>query len=44
LTKKEREALAATLFKLRGTVLQDLGIPGWHLNFPFDPNGGLGPQ
>jgi DNA-binding MarR family transcriptional regulator len=44
LTKKEREALASTLFKLRGTVLQDLGIPGWHLNFPFDPNGRLGPQ
>jgi DNA-binding MarR family transcriptional regulator len=39
LTKKEHEALASTLFKLRAKVLQDLGIPEWHLNFPFDPNG-----
>jgi DNA-binding MarR family transcriptional regulator len=39
LTKKERETLVSTLFKLRGAVLQDLGIPGWHLDFPFDPNG-----
>lgn len=39
LTKKEREALVSTLFKVRGKVLQDLGIPDWHLNFPFDPNG-----
>jgi DNA-binding MarR family transcriptional regulator len=39
LTKKERQALASTLFKLRGKVLQDLGIPEWHLNFPLDPNG-----
>ena len=27
LTKKERETLASTLFKVRGKVLQDLGIP-----------------
>jgi DNA-binding MarR family transcriptional regulator len=39
LSKKEREALASALFKLRGKVLQDLGIPDWHFNFPFDPNG-----
>jgi DNA-binding MarR family transcriptional regulator len=39
LTEKEREALTSTLFKLRGKVLQDLGIPDWHLNFPLDPNG-----
>jgi DNA-binding MarR family transcriptional regulator len=44
LTKKEREALAATLFKLRSRVLQDLGIPEWHLNFPLDPNGQQGQQ
>ena len=44
LTKKEREALASTLFKLRGKVLQDLGIPEWHLNFPLDPNGRQGQQ
>ena len=44
LTKKEREALASTLFKLRSKVLQDLGIPEWHLNFPFDPNGRQGQQ
>jgi DNA-binding MarR family transcriptional regulator len=42
LTKKEREILASTLFKLRGKVLQDLGIPDWHFNFPFDPNGRQG--
>ncbi len=39
LTKKERERLATYLFKLRGKVLEDLGIPEWHLNFPLDPNG-----
>jgi DNA-binding MarR family transcriptional regulator len=44
LTKKEREALASTLFKLRGKVLQDLGIPDWQLNFPLDPNGRQGHQ
>jgi DNA-binding MarR family transcriptional regulator len=38
LTKAERERLAATLFKLRSSVLQDLGIPAWQLNFPLDPN------
>jgi DNA-binding MarR family transcriptional regulator len=39
LTKTERERLASTLFKLRKRVLDDLGIPEWHLNFPLDPNG-----
>jgi DNA-binding MarR family transcriptional regulator len=38
LTKTERERLAATLFKVRSSVLQDLGIPQWQLNFPLDPN------
>lgn len=39
LTKEEREQLAACLWKLRSTVLQDLGIPEWWLNFPLNPNG-----
>jgi DNA-binding MarR family transcriptional regulator len=38
LTKKEREQLASCLWKLRRHVLQDLGIPEWHLKFPLDPN------
>ena len=37
LTKKERENLMSSLWKLRRQVLQDLGIPEWHLNFPLDP-------
>jgi DNA-binding MarR family transcriptional regulator len=43
LTKREREVLSSILFKLRSKVLQDLGIPEWHLNFPLDPNGQQGP-
>jgi DNA-binding MarR family transcriptional regulator len=43
LTKREREALSSILFKLRSKVLQDLGIPEWHLNVPLDPNGQQGP-
>jgi DNA-binding MarR family transcriptional regulator len=39
LTKAERKRLASYLFKLRKRVLEDLGIPEWHLNFPLDPNG-----
>ena len=39
LTKKERERLAQLLWKIRSKVLQDLGIPEWHLNFPLNPNG-----
>ena len=39
LSHKEREALAGYLWKLRAHVLQDLGIPEWHLNFPLNPNG-----
>jgi DNA-binding MarR family transcriptional regulator len=39
LSKKERERLASTLWKLRRHVLQDLGIPEWHLRFPLDPDG-----
>jgi len=44
LTKRERETLSSILFKLRSKVLQDLGIPEWHLNFPLDPNGRQGPK
>lgn len=42
LTPEERERFASYLWKLRRKVLQDLGIPEWHLNFPLDPNGGEG--
>jgi DNA-binding MarR family transcriptional regulator len=42
LTPVERERLASYLWKLRRQVLQDLGIPEWHLNFPLDPDGGEG--
>jgi DNA-binding MarR family transcriptional regulator len=38
LTKIERERLAAYLFRLRSKILEDLGIPEWHLNFPLNPN------
>ena len=38
LTKKERERLASYLWKLRGQVLKELGIPEWHIKFPLDPN------
>jgi DNA-binding MarR family transcriptional regulator len=37
LTKTERERLTSYLWKLRGKVLQDLGIPEWQLNFPLNP-------
>ncbi len=37
LSKPERERLAAYLFKLRSSVLTDLGIPEWQLNFPLAP-------
>ena len=37
LSAKERKNLASTLFKLRSRVLEDLGIPEWHLNFPLLP-------
>jgi DNA-binding MarR family transcriptional regulator len=42
LTPKERERLASSLWKVRRRVLQDLGIPEWHVDFPVDPNGGEG--
>jgi DNA-binding MarR family transcriptional regulator len=32
LTKRERERLRSSLMKVRGRVLQDLGIPEWQLN------------
>ena len=38
LTKKEREHLASYLWKLRGQVMKELGIPEWHIKFPLDPN------
>jgi DNA-binding MarR family transcriptional regulator len=38
LTKKQRERLATYLWKLRGKVLQELGIPEWQIKFPLDPN------
>ena len=38
LSKKERERLASYLWKLRGQVLKELGIPEWHIKFPLDPN------
>ena len=37
LSKPERERLASYLFKLRSSVLADLGIPEWQLNFPLAP-------
>jgi len=38
LTKKERERLASYLWKLRGQVLKELGIPEHQIKFPLDPN------
>jgi DNA-binding MarR family transcriptional regulator len=32
LTQQEKEALESSLLKLRSKVLQDLGIPEWHLS------------
>ncbi len=37
LTRKERQQLASSLWKLRSKVLQDLGVPEWSLNFPLNP-------
>jgi DNA-binding MarR family transcriptional regulator len=36
LTKAERERLQAYLWKLRSRVLEDLGIPEWHISVPHD--------
>jgi DNA-binding MarR family transcriptional regulator len=38
LTKQERERFAASLWKLRSRVLQDLGVPEWSLDLQ-NPNG-----
>ena len=38
LTPKERERLAAYLFRIRRSVFDDLGIPEWHMKFLTDPN------
>jgi DNA-binding MarR family transcriptional regulator len=36
LTKKQRERLASYLWKLRGRVFQELGLPEWRYKFPAD--------
>jgi len=38
LTKKQRERLLSYLWKIRGQVLNELGIPEWHIKYPLDPN------
>ena len=38
LTKRERERLALLLGKVRGKVLEDLGIRDWELHLPPNPN------
>ena len=38
LTKKQRERLLSYLWKIRGKVLTELGIPEWHIKYPLDPN------
>ena len=38
LTKRERERLACFLGKVRGRVLEDLGIREWEVHLPMDPN------
>lgn len=42
LTKKQRQRLASYLWKLRGQVLKELGIPEWQIKFPLDPNNSNG--
>jgi DNA-binding MarR family transcriptional regulator len=37
LTKRERERLAVSLAKVRGKVLEDLGIRGWEVRLPANP-------
>ena len=38
LTKKQRERLLSYLWKIRGQVLKELGIPEWQVKYPLDPN------
>ena len=38
LTKKQRERLLSYLWKIRGQVLNELGIPEWQIKYPMDPN------
>ena len=38
LTKKQRERLLSYLWKIRGKVLNELGIPEWQIKYPLDPN------
>jgi hypothetical protein len=40
LTNAEREGLAAHLWELHGRVLENLGIPEWHLSMPHDDREG----
>jgi DNA-binding MarR family transcriptional regulator len=37
LTKKQRERMTLYLWKIRGQVLKELGIPEWHITFPINP-------
>jgi DNA-binding MarR family transcriptional regulator len=39
LTKKQREQLMSSLWKVRKQALSELGIPEWQIKFPLDPNG-----
>jgi DNA-binding MarR family transcriptional regulator len=39
LTKRERERFGAYLWKVRGSVLKDLGIPEWQVNFSLTRGG-----
>jgi len=38
LSKKQSQRLLIYLWKLRGQVLKELGIPEWQIKFPLDPN------
>lgn len=38
LTPKEQERLSSYLWRLRSKVLDDLGIPEWHISYPVNPS------
>ena len=42
LSKKERQNLMSSLWKVRNQALHELGIPEWQFKFPLDPNGTKG--
>jgi len=42
LTKKQRERLLWYLWKIRGQVLNELGIPEWKIKYPLDPHDSSG--